>query len=74
MIGLQVEACGYRLIVLDAPPTIRISDSLYGWSCEGSCHPDVAAGEGLFVINAINGDFRYALGELDGYVWTAHRI
>ena len=68
-----------RIEVKQAPLRTKVAANLLLWWNEIGgryCHPDVLSGEGLVVINATNGTFRYALDELDpdGYAWTAHRI
>lgn len=64
------------LTVLSAPPHALVDDDFYQAVIAGRCHPDVSAGEGVFIIRATNGTFRYALDALadDERTWHANRI
>ena len=57
--------------VLTADPLIRISDSLVN----DPPYPHIQSGEGLWVVNADNGTFRYRLlRHYDEGFWSAQRI
>ena len=70
------DELGGALTVMSAPMSTIVDDDFYQAVLDGRCHPDVSAGEGVFVIHAINGTFRYVLDELEpiNRTWTAHRI
>jgi len=51
-----------KLVVLCADPEIEISRHLYEMAVSGDL-PGCEAGEGMFVVTATNGTWRYRLGE-----------
>jgi hypothetical protein len=77
-IHLQTNRDTGRLHVLRADADALIADSVYRM-CETAVgtHPDVQAGEGLLVINADNGTYRYRLtgrSNVSPDMWTAQRL
>ena len=55
---IRQEPSGVRLLEWGSP--VLISPELYERACSGE-YPQVRAGEGLLVIEALNGTFRYRL-------------